>query len=484
LDGQQIGVNEDLPTHYNKVTPKILEHLVDIAGKENIIFAGEEKMEPYSHDETHAADYAFYPEVVVRAGEKKEISAILKLANKEMIPVTPRGAGSGLSGGAVPVHGGILLSLERMNHILEIDRENLLAVVEPGVITNDLNKRAQEEGLFFAGYPMSLETSFIGGNVAENAGGGRAVKYGVTGRHVLGLEVVLPTGEIAYFGGKRVKDVTGYNMVQLMVGSEGTLGIFSEIILKLLPMPQVKMDMLVLFPDVSSALKIAPLIMTELRIIPTGIEFMDRLSLDITCKYLGEKKQYESAGAILLIEMDGNNREQVLAECFQIDELCQEKGGALDSFIAEGPREQDKIWQIRKKAGEAYSALGTILSAEDLVVPPNRITEMITAVEILSQKYSVLMPCFGHVGDGNLHVTIVEDPSKQNAWGREKLPALFADLYNLTKEMGGTISGEHGIGYKRRNYMPLVLSEAELWAMRQIKQALDPNNILNPGKIF
>lgn len=473
-----------LQTNYNKVTKEILKQLEEIVGKENIIFKDQEKMEPYSHDETHAAEYAFYPEVVVQAGSREEISAVLKLANQEMIPVTPRGAGSGLSGGAVPVFGGILLSLEKMNRIIEIDRDNLVAVVEPGVITNDLNNRAQQEGLFFAGYPMSLETSFVGGNVAENAGGGRALKYGVTGRHVLGLEVVLPTGETAVFGGKRFKDVTGYDMVQLMVGSEGTLGIFTNIILKLLPLPPVKMDMLVLFPDVSSALNIVPLIMTELRIIPTGIEFMDRLSLDITCNFLGDKKQYEGAGAILLIEMDGNNREQVLEDCLQIDELCHEKGGALDSFIAEGPREQEKIWQIRKKAGEAYSAFGTIMSAEDIVVPPSKITAMITAVETLSQKHGVLMPSFGHVGDGNLHVTIVGDPAKKNNKSKKQLPAILTDLYLITREMGGTISGEHGIGYKRRSYMHLVLGETELRTMRQIKQALDPNNILNPGKIF
>ncbi|MEW5922184.1 MAG: FAD-linked oxidase C-terminal domain-containing protein [Bacillota bacterium] len=469
---------------YNAVTDGIVRLLKDIVGERDVIFGDDELIMPYSHDETHGAEYARYPEVVVRAGSAAEIGAIMKLANKEMIPVTPRGAGSGLSGGAVPVYGGILLSLERMNRILEIDRENLVAVVEPGVITNDLNNRVQQDGLFFAGYPMSLETCFVGGNVAENAGGGRAVKYGVTGRYVLGLEVVLPTGDTAVFGGKRVKDVTGYNMVQLMVGSEGTLGIFTKIILKLLPLPKAKIDMLVLFPDVSSALKVVPLIMTELRIIPSGVEFMDSLSLKIACDYLGEKKGYSGAGAILLVEMDGNDREQVLEECLQIGELCAERGGALDSFVAEGPAEQDKIWRVRKCAGEAYTALGTILSAEDLVVPPNRIVDMIPAVEALSQKYGVLMPSFGHVGDGNLHVTIIKDPNTQSERGKEQLPALLTELYLLTRELGGTISGEHGIGHKRKQYMPLLLGETELAAMRQIKAALDPKNILNPGKIF
>ena len=469
---------------YAKVTAHIIKRLQEIVGDKYVIFNNNEILEPYSHDETYAREYACFPEVVVQVSSTAEVSAVMNLANAERIPVTPRGAGSGLSGGAVPVFGGILLSLERMNHILEIDLENLVAVVEPGVITNDLNNRVQQDGLFFAGYPMSLETCFVGGNVAENAGGGRAVKYGVTGRYVLGLELVLPTGEIAVFGGKRVKDVTGYNMVQLMVGSEGTLGIFTKIILKLLPLPQAKVDMLVLFPHVSAALTVVPLIMTELRIIPTGIEFMDRLSLKIACDYLGEKQQYSSAGAILLIEVDGNNREQVLEECLQIGELCHERGGALDSFVAEGPGEQEKIWRVRKHVGEAYMALGTILSAEDLVVPPSRIGEMIPKVEVLSKKYRVLMPSFGHVGDGNLHVTIIKDPAEQDDRVKDRLPALLTELYLLTEEMGGTISGEHGIGHKRKQYMPLVLGETELKAMRQIKAALDPNNILNPGKIL
>jgi glycolate oxidase len=470
---------------YNKVTAHLARRLTEIVGVKNVIFGDAEALEPYSHDETHDAAYTRFPEIVVRAGSAAEISAVLKLANAEKIPVTPRGAGSGLSGGAVPLCGGILLSLERMNRILEIDRENLMAVVEPGVITNDLNNRVQQDGLFFAGYPMSLESCFIGGNVAENAVGGRALKYGVTGRYVLGLEVVLPTGEIATFGGKRVKDVTGYNIVQLMVGSEGTLGVFTKIILKLLPLPKVKIDMLVLFSDVLSALRVVPLIMTELRIIPTGVEFMDRLSLEITCNHLGEKKLYAGVGAILLIEMDGNDRAQVLEESLRIAEFCAQTGGALDSYMAEGPAEQEKLWRVRKSAGEAYMALGTILSAEDIVVPPGKIADMIPLIEALSQKYGVLMPSFGHVGDGNLHVTIIQNPAAADpVQCREMLPAMLRELYLLTREMGGTISGEHGIGHKRIQYMPLVLGEAELYTMRQIKRSLDPLNILNPGKII
>ncbi len=469
--------------NYASVTDNILLRLKEIVGEKRIIYNDAEKIEPYSHDEVQAQEYAHYPEVVAMPKTADEIAAIIKLANLEKIPVTPRGAGSGLSGGAVPLYGGILISLEKMNRILEIDRDNMVAVVEPGVITNDLNNRVNEEGLFFAGYPMSLETCFIGGNVAENSGGGRALKYGVTGRYILGLEVILPTGEIVLFGGKRLKDVTGYNMVQLMVGSEGTLGIFSKIIIKLLPMPQARIDMLVLFPDVNSALQIASQIMMNLRIIPAGIEFMDSLSLEITCNYLGEKERFAGAGAILLIELDGKNREQVLDECLEIDNLCQAYG-ALDSFVAEGPRDQEKIWRVRKYAGEAYNALGDILSAEDIVVPPASIIKVIPRLQDLSEKYGLLLPSFGHVGDGNLHVNVIKKPSDDLQRCKRILPILLTELYLLTKELDGTISGEHGIGHKRSKYLPLVMGETEINTMKQIKCALDPLHILNPGKII
>ncbi len=468
--------------NYSIINSLVVEQLRGIVGERNVLHGDKESLEPYSHDETHGKEYVRFPEAVIKVESTAEIAAIMKLANEKRIPVTPRGAGSGLSGGAVAVYGGIVIATEKMNRILEIDKENLMAVVEPGVITNDLNNRVQQEGLFFAGYPMSMETCFVGGNVAENAGGGRAMKYGVTGRYVLGLEVVLPTGKIAFFGGKRVKDVTGYNMVQLMVGSEGTLGIFTKIILRLLPFPRTKIDMLVLFPDVESALQVVPRIMTALRITPVGVEFMDRLSLEIACDYLNEVSRYAGAGAILIIEMDGNEPEQLLKECLEIDDLCQEFG-ALESFVAREPGDQEKIWQIRKKVGEAYTALSTVLSAEDIVLPLSQIAPIILHLDALSKKYDVLMPSFGHVGDGNLHVTIIKKPDDDLSRCKEVLPQLLADLYLMTKKLGGTISGEHGIGHKRNMYLPLVMSEAELKAMQQIKQALDPHNILNPGKL-
>jgi len=468
---------------YQLVDKRIVEELSGIVGPDFVIFDDAEKLEPFSHDEVADASFAKMPEVVVKPASAEELSAILKLANREMIPVTPRGAGSGLSGGAVPLSGGILISTERMNKIIEIDKKNLIAVLEPGVITNDFNDEVQKEGLFFAGYPMSLEMCYIGGNVAENAGGGRAIKYGVTGRYITGLEVVLPSGEICTFGGKRVKDVTGYNIIQLMIGSEGTLGIFSKIFVKLLPLPKAKIDMMVLFEDAQSAIDAVPLIMNTMRIIPTGIEFMDKISLDTTSEFLNEKKRYEDAGAILIIEIDGNDPDQIREECLDIGELCLDNG-ALDAFVAEGPADQEKIWKVRRHAAEAFKAISPVQSLEDIVVPVSNIPQLIPLLEKISEKHNVIIPCYGHAGDGNMHATVVKKPEESMESWEKTLPLVLEELYIAVKELGGTISGEHGIGHKRKKYLPLVLSDVEIEIMKKIKQVFDPNNILNPGKIF
>lgn len=468
---------------YNEVTPAIIKKLKSIMLEDSPVISNIDQMEPYSHDEIADSCYASMPSVVVKPSSALEISYILKLANQEKIPVTPRGAGSGLSGGAVPVCGGILLSTERMNRIIEIDKKNLIAVLEPGVITNDFNNEVQKEGLFFAGYPMSEEMCFIGGNVAENAGGGRAIKYGVTGRYITGLEVVMPTGEICTFGGKRVKDVTGYNMVQLMVGSEGTLGIFTKIFVKLMPLPNAKIDMLVLFKDAQTAIDVVPLIMTEVRVIPTSIEFMDQLSIETTSDYIGEKNKYQNCGAALIIEVDGNDADLVREECLAIGELCLDKG-AFDALVAEGPADQDKIWRLRKHVAEAFKAISPEQSLEDIVVPISKIPLLLPRLDVLSKKYGVLIPCYGHAGDGNLHATIVRKEQLSIEDWQRNLPLILHDLYVIARELGGTISGEHGIGHKRKDYMSIVLSRSEMETMKNIKKALDPLHILNPHKIF
>lgn len=468
---------------YNAVTQELVDKLIDIVGSKNVIWNDPERMESYAHDEVAEKEYAHMPDVVVKPADAKEISQIMKLANEYMVPVTPRAAGSGLSGGAVPVYGGILLSVERMNRILEIDKENLMAVVEPGVVTNEINNVIKDDGLFYAGYPMSLETCFIGGNVAENAGGGKAIKYGVTGRYIYGLEMVMPTGEIVEFGGKRVKDVTGYDIVHLMVGAEGTLGIYTKIILKLLPLPTATADLLVLFKDVDTAIGVVPKIMTNGRIIPTAIEFMDESSFKASCQYLNETIPVAEAGAMLLIEIDGENRELVESEYETIGELCI-SNGAIEVYVADNYTTIERIWKIRRNVAEAFKVVSPHQSLEDIVVPISNIPDFVRGLAEIIDKYDVPIPCYGHAGDGNLHATVVKNPDFTMEKWHEILPEVLTEMYKLTAQLGGTISGEHGIGSKRKQYMKLVMNEDQLNVMRSIKKALDPNNILNPGKIF
>jgi len=467
---------------YNKVTEEILNKLVEIVGKNNVL-TDKEKIETYSHDETPRKQYAHMPEVVVIPKTAEEIAEIVKIANKKLIPVTPRGAGSGLSGGAIPVFGGIVISLEKMNKILEIDYNNMMMVLEPGVVTNDINEVIAEKGLFYAGYPMSVETCFIGGNVAENAGGGRAVKYGVTSRYIMGLEVVTPEGDIVQLGGKLVKDVTGYDLKQLIIGSEGTLGIVTKAIIKLIPLPTAKVDLLVLFKDVKSAIKMVPKIMTEEKIIPTSVEFMDKLSVQASCQYLNEHLPYQSSGAMLIIEVDGNREDLVNDDSEAIGELCL-KNGAIEVYVADNYTTQERIWSVRRNIAEAFMVVSPHQSLEDIVVPISAIPDLMPELDRISKKYNIKIPCYGHAGDGNLHATLVKNPeSNMEEWYDIEVKAL-EDLYQATKKLGGTLSGEHGIGSKRKDFMGIVSSPAEIDLMRRIKKAFDPNNIMNPGKIF
>jgi len=468
---------------YQPVTPAIVAQLRGIVGEQYVIYDDTAAMLDYAHDEVAGDEYAHMPEAVVKPATAAEISDIVRLANRERIPVTPRGAGSGLSCGAVPVYGGILLSLERMNHILEIDRENMVVVVEPGVVTNDINEAVSEHGLFYAGYPMSVEMCFVGGNVAENAGGGRAIKYGVTGRYVLGLEVVLPTGEIVQLGGKRVKDVTGYDLLHLMVGSEGTLGIFTRITLRLLPLPTASAVLLIPFADVRSAIGAVPRIMTQGHIVPTSVEFMDRLAVQTAYAYLEERLPHPDIGAMLLVEVDGTSQDQVEAEYNAIVDLCLELG-ALDVFVGNTPNTERRMWRPRQSMAEALKAVCPVQSLEDIVVPLAQIPDLMPELDRLSQQYDVLMPCYGHAGDGNLHATVVKRPETPIEEWQEKLPTILEDLYEVVARLGGTISGEHGIGSKRAHYLPLVLDPTLIALQRKIKRAFDPLDILNPGKIF
>ena len=468
---------------YAPVTVSIVRELCAIVGEQHVIHGDPERLEPYSHDEVAGAEFAHLPEVVVKPGSATEISEVMRLAHRERIPVTPRGAGSGLSGGAIPLFGGILLSVERMDRILEIDRENMVVVVEPGVVTNDINEAVEPLGLFYAGYPMSVESCFVGGNVAENAGGGRAIKYGVTGHYVLGLEVVLPSGRMIELGGKRVKDVTGYDLLHLMVGSEGTLGIFTRIILRLLPVPGARTVLLVPFADVPTAVAAVPEVMTQSHLVPASVEFMDRLTIETAYDFVGEGLPHPEVGALLLIEIDGSSREQLEGQLDVLASLCLE-AGALDVFVGSSASDERRMWRPRQMAAEAFKAVSPVQSIEDIVVPLAQIPELMAVLERLSSKYGVLIPCYGHAGDGNLHVTPVKPPEMPTAEWRDKIPALQTELYRAIALQGGTISGEHGVGSKRTEYLPLVLDPAVIELQRGIKRCFDPLNILNPGKIF
>ncbi len=312
---------------------------------------------------------------------------------------------------------------------------------------------------------------------------GTAVKYGVTDRYIMGLEVVLPDGEIISLGGKRVKDVTGYNLKQLFIGSEGTLGIVTKIIVKLLPLPSVIVDLLILFKNIKQAIQIVPKIMIETRIIPTSLEFMDQLSVQTSCQYLNEHLPYQKAGAMLLVEVDGNNQEVVEAEAEAIGELCLEQG-ALEVYVADNYTTQERVWAVRRNIAEAFKVVSPQQSLEDIVVPISVIAEVVEKIQEIAQKYDILIPCYGHAGDGNLHATLVKNPRHSYKEWLEIEHQVLLELYHLIKEKGGTISGEHGIGLKRKDYLSIVCSEEEINLMRKIKKTIDPKNIMNPGKIF
>jgi glycolate oxidase len=472
------------PNKYNSVSTDIVNKLKDIVGSKYIIFNDVEKLEPFSHDETPDKKYAHMPEVVVRPSATEEIAKIVKLANKYLIPITPRGAGSGLSGGAVPIYGGIVISIDRMNKVIEFDKCNMMITVEPGVIANDINEYLEGSGLFYAGYPMSYETCYIGGNVAENAGGGNAVKYGVTSRYVLGLEVVTPKGEIVEYGGKLVKDVSGYSMVQLMVGSEGTLGIFTKIILKLIPAVKHKINILCLFDTVDNAIETVNSISSLTGVVPSAIEFMDKQSIQASCEYLNETIPYEKAGAMLIVTVDGKTETEVDSDYTAICEMFEKHESVIEIYIADNPITSERIWKVRRNIAEAFNLISQRQSNEDIVVPPASIAVMIKKLTSLSDKYKLKIPCFGHAGDGNIHARIMSPKEWSDDKWNDVIPKILEELYELTSKLGGKISGEHGIGHKRKKDLKKVTSKEYLNIIRSIKIALDPNYILNPGKIF
>lgn len=466
---------------YQPVTPEDIEILKKIVGGSHVI-TDCEKMLPYSHDEVPGDTYRAVPEAVVKPATAEDVSAVMKYANERLIPVTPRGAGTGLSGGAVPLCGGIVLTFERMAGILEYDKNNLTVTVEPGVMTNAINDLLAPDGLFYPGYPMSKESCSIGGNVATNAGGGRAVKYGVTGRYVLGLEAVLANGERVRLGGKRVKDVTGYNLIPLIVGSEGTLAVVTNIILKLMPIPAAQADLLFLFPDIGTGTAFASAIMSEGKIVPAAIEFMDRFAVDIACRYLQDTLPHK-AGALLLVQLDGAGRDELFAACERLGALAA-KHNVLEIYTANDAATRKKLWRMREVTAEAVKAFYPVQNGEDIVVPVAAVSRYVTYLHTLAEKYHCDVVSYGHAGDGNIHARFLKRESQPAEDWEQQLPSLLRDAYREARSLGGTISGEHGIGAKRKEYLPEVLGEAEIALMRSLKKVFDPNGILNPGKIL
>ena len=461
------------------ITPNHLAALRAIVG-DSYVHTDNETLEHCSHDETE--DLRYPPEVVVKPRTAEEISAIMKLANRERIAVTPRAAGTGLSGGALAVHGGICLSVERMNSIIHIDERNLQVTTEPGVITQVLQEAVAEIGLYYPPDPASRGSCFIGGNIAENSGGPRALKYGVVKDYVLNLEVVLPTGETIWTGANTLKNSTGYNLTQLMVGSEGTLGIVTKAVLKLIRLPTDTLSMLAPFHSAEQACAAVSAIFRA-GITPSALEFMERDAILFTLPFIeGVNLPIgDEVEAHLLIEVDGMEREPLYRQSEQIVAVL-EQFGAGDVLFADSSADQDMLWRMRRKVAEAVKAY-SIYKEEDTVVPRAELPELLKGVKDIGRRYGFRSVCYGHAGDGNLHVNILKGNMDDHNWQVTTTEGI-RELFQLVKRLGGTLSGEHGIGLVQRPFMDIVFGEPELRLMRSIKQSFDPNGILNPGKVL
>lgn len=456
-----------------------IELFRSIVGTDHV-YLDEETLQHYAHDETE--NLHFPPEVVIKPRTPEEISAIFKSCNEHKIPVTPRGAGTGLSGGALPHKGGVLLSTERMNTILSIDERNLQVTTEPGVITEVLQNAVKEKNLFYPPDPSSKGSCFIGGNIAENSGGPKAVKYGVVKDYVLNLEVVLPTGEIIWTGSNVLKNVTGYNLTQLIVGSEGTLGIVTKIVLKLIPLPTHDLLMLVPFRNLEQAGEAVSAIFRA-GFTPSALELMEINALRIVSQFVDSHivPVTEDTAAHLIIEVDGNNPEVLLNEMEAIGNLLSQFDIG-EIYFAEDSSQKEQLWKLRRRAAEAVKMVGYTIE-EDTVVPRAELPALIRGVKELGVKHDFEVVCYGHAGDGNLHIRIKKE-GVPNSYGHEGMQSILSKLFQLVHQLGGTISAEHGIGLIQKPYMPIVFSKTTLRLMHDIKRAFDPNNILNPGKIF
>lgn len=464
---------------FTQLTDEHISELKKLVGETSVLSDMDSRLK-YGHDETE--DLVHPPEAVVIPSNVEEVSAVLKYANSNRIPVTAVGAQTGLSGGALSSFGGLALSTERLNRILEIDQRNFQATVEPGVINLVFHDACKEVGLFYPPDPSSWGSCTLGGNIAYNSGGPKAVKYGVTNQYVLNLEVVLANGDVIWTGANVLKNSTGYNLTQLMVGSEGTLGIVTKIVFKLIPYPTEDLTLLVPFRSAESACAAVSAIFHE-GITPSGMEFMERDAIDWTLQYVDDVSvpTGEDIEAHLLIELDGTDMDALFKDAEKIAEVV-EKYDAHDVLIADSQAQRDALWKLRRRVGEAVKS-HSIYKEEDTVVPRAELPKLLRAVKEIGAKYGFKSVCYGHAGDGNLHVNIVKGDMSDEAWNTE-LPKGIRELFGKVKELGGTISGEHGIGWVQKNYLDIAFNPANLDVQRAIKKVMDPHGILNPGKIF
>ena len=458
------------------IDPTVVDRLRAAVGRE-YVRTDEASCATYGMDALRVGHPA---DAVVLPADVSGVAAVARICSATGTPFVPRGAGTGYTGGAVPVHGGVVISLERMNRILEIDQGNLLAVVEPHVVTGELQAAVERVGLFYPPDPASLRQSVIGGNVAECAGGPRAFKYGVTRQYVLGLEAVLPNGDIIRTGGKVVKNVVGYDLTQLLVGSEGTLAIVTQIILRLIPKPPARATVRATFTDVPRAVNAVSRLIAA-RVVPAALEIIDAASLSAVSAYLGGRALAPAGtGALLLIEVDGLP-EQVVAEAERVTAACRD-AGATEVLRTADETERDELWSVRREISPSLRVVAPLKINHDVVVPRARVPQLFALVEEIGERFGLRIPCFGHVGDGNIHVNIMAAPD--DAAEVERAQAAARALFEGVVALEGSISGEHGIGFSKAPYLSLELSAETIALMRAVKRAFDPLNLLNPGKIF
>ena len=463
---------------YNKITPDLLKTIIQIVG-DNAVITRHDDLEKYSHDETE--DLHYYPEVVAKPNTPEQVAALLKLCNEHLIPVTPRGAGTGLSGGALPVMGGLLIAMERFNKVLAIDEQNLQAIVEPGVITEVFMDQVAEKGLLYPVDPASKGSCFIGGNVSHGSGGPRVVKYGTIREYVLNLEVVLPSGDIIWTGANTLKYASGYNLTQLMIGSEGTLGIVTKIVVKLIPRPTVDALLLASFSTNEAACGAVSAIFRA-GVIPSALEFMERRGVEWVIKNDGLAFDLKDGmEAFLLIEVDGTDQEVIFNDCEKINGVL-EAFDCKDVLFADTSAQKEELWRIRRTMAVSVKS-NSIYKEEDTVVPRAALPQLIKGIKETGLKYGFESVCYGHAGDGNLHVNIIKGSMSDEAWHNE-LSNGIREIFELTVALGGTLSGEHGIGLVQKGFMPIKYTDVHFNLWRGIKQAFDKNGILNPGKIF